>query len=103
MTFPPSVRNDGRDLRNGVLLRAAADAGFDVLITTDSSMRYQQNLKRIGIAIIVTVGVRNRFDELRSLMPRIIESLAIIRPGDAVEIKAHRTDSVCDRRLSLVL
>lgn len=31
-------------LRNGVLPRAAADAGFDVLITADNSMRYQQNL-----------------------------------------------------------
>ncbi len=39
--------------RNGDLLQAAEDAGFDVLITTDQNLQYQQNLAERRIAIIV--------------------------------------------------
>ena len=40
-------------LRNGDLLTAAEEAGFDILLTTDKNMRYQQNLvgRRIGFAV----------------------------------------------------
>jgi len=40
-------------LRNGELLQVAEAAGFDVLITTDLNLRYQQNLKERAIAIVV--------------------------------------------------
>ena len=41
------------DLRNGDLLKAAEDEGFEVLVTTDKNMRYQQNLSMRRIAIVV--------------------------------------------------
>ncbi len=41
------------ELRNGDLLRAAETAGFDVFLTTDKKMRYQQNLNERTIAIVV--------------------------------------------------
>ena len=85
-------------LRNGILLRAAVDAGFRVVITCDSSIPFQQNLMRIGIAVIVLVGVRNRLETLRPLLPAILDALDRIRPGDAVEISpAPRRDQVFDR------
>ncbi len=40
-------------LRNGELLRAAETAGFEVFITTDTNLRYQQNLTERRIAIVV--------------------------------------------------
>jgi hypothetical protein len=40
-------------LRNGDLLTAAEEAGFEVLLTTDRNMRYQQNLTGRTIAIVV--------------------------------------------------
>src|SRR5712692_8078040 len=40
-------------LKNGELLNAAEDAGFDVLVTPDKNIRYQQNLKIHAIAIVV--------------------------------------------------
>lgn len=40
-------------LKNGELLLAAESAGFDVLITTDLNLRYQQNLQERAIAIVV--------------------------------------------------
>jgi predicted nuclease of predicted toxin-antitoxin system len=47
-------------MRNGVLLRAAVSAGFQVFVTNDSSIEFQQNVQRIGIGVIAIVGVRNR-------------------------------------------
>ena len=73
-------------LRNGVLLRAAVSAGFDVILTADSKLRYQQNLRKIGIAAVVVVHVRNRIEDLRPLIPRIIEAIASVRTGDVIEV-----------------
>jgi len=48
------ARERGWDrISNGELLKQAEAAGFDVLLTTDKRIRYQQNLKRRKIAIIV--------------------------------------------------
>ena len=43
-------------LSNGDLLIAAEEAGFELLVTTDKNIRYQQNLKgrRIGILVLAT-------------------------------------------------
>jgi hypothetical protein len=40
-------------LKNGEMLTAAQSAGFEVLVTTDTNLRYQQNLKSRQIAIVV--------------------------------------------------
>src|SRR5437762_6852835 len=45
-------------LTNGDLLTAAEEAGFDLLLTTDKNMRYQQNLAGRKIAIMV-LGLQN--------------------------------------------
>ena len=73
-------------LRNGVLLRAAVDAGFEVFITNDSSLEFQQNVKRIGIAVIAIVGFRNRIQDLRPLIPQIVQILTTIKSGQVVTI-----------------
>ena len=83
-------------LRNGVLLRAAVARGFDVLITRDRAMRYQQNLEKIGIAVLVLVRARNRIDDLRMLAPQILSIVPLLRPGDVYEIGPLRGDLVCD-------
>ena len=73
-------------LRNGVLLRAAVDAGFEVFITNDSGIEFQQNVKRIGIGVIAIVGFRNRIQDLRPLIPQILEALTIIIVGQVITI-----------------
>ena len=73
-------------LRNGVLLRAAVNAGFDVFMTNDASIEFQQNVKRIGIAVIAIVGFRNRMQDLRPLLPRILQALSTIKPGQMITI-----------------
>jgi hypothetical protein len=48
------------ELDNGSLL-TAAESGFDALITTDQNLRYQQNLSRRTLAILVLRPVGRRF------------------------------------------
>ncbi len=73
-------------LRNGVLLRQAVRSGFSVLLTADNKLRYQQNVTKIGIAVVVVVHARNRIEDLRPLIPRIVDALATIKSGEVVEI-----------------
>ena len=73
-------------LRNGVLLRAAVDAGFEVIVTADKALRSQQNLPAIGIAVVLISGVRNRMRDLRPLMPRVLQVLGTVRKGELAEI-----------------
>lgn len=73
-------------LKNGVLLRTAVDAGFDVLLTADRALRTQQNLARIGIGVVLVVRIRNRMKELRPLLPRIEAALAQVKKGELIEV-----------------
>ena len=41
------------DMKNGALLKAARDAGYDVLVTVDRRVEYQQNIAASGIAVVV--------------------------------------------------
>ena len=57
-----------------------------MFITNDSSLEFQQNVKRIGIGVIAIGGVRNRMQDLRPLISRILEHLTTIQPGEVVTI-----------------
>src|SRR5439155_26114669 len=45
-------RRGGPGLKNGELLRMAADAGFDVFVTADRNLEFQQNLSQTGLGVI---------------------------------------------------
>ena len=79
-----TVREEGwLGLRNGVLLRAAVDRGFTVLITADRSLEFQQNLAALGIAVVV-LGGRNRLQDLRIALdyPRVAYHVTILLLDD---------------------
>lgn len=66
--------------RNGALLRRAA-SDFDVLLTVDSNMEFQQNTAELPLAVIVLIAYKNDIDLLRPLMPQVRELLPAIEPG----------------------
>jgi hypothetical protein len=76
-------------LKNGVLLRAAVTVGFTIILTADTKLRYQQNLRKIGIGAVVVTDVRNRIEDLRPLVPRILSALSTTGPGEVVEISGR--------------
>jgi len=74
-------------LKNGRLLEAAEEAGFDVLITTDQNMPDQQNLTKRKIAVLILCGPTSRLRDLALLVPDALSALASIGPSDVVRIR----------------
>jgi hypothetical protein len=74
--------------KNGELLALMVAAGFQVLLTVDRNLRYQQNLANAGIALIVMVAGSNRVPDLLPLMPEVLTVLDVIQPGEVVEVAA---------------
>jgi hypothetical protein len=74
-------------LKNGELLTQAA-ALFDVLVTADQNLEYQQNLDTLPIAVAVLVARSNRIEQLRPLLPRLVEVLSSLKPRTLVRVEA---------------
>lgn len=71
-------------LENGALLAAAEAAGFEVFITTDQNLRYQQNLTQRRIAIIVLATAN--WPRLRPHTQLVVKALEAMAPGAFVEV-----------------
>ena len=72
-------------LRNGDLLNAAEQAGFDLLLTTDRNMGYQQNLTSRKIAILV-IGLQ-QWPQLRPHIQVVIDVVNATLPGSYKELE----------------
>jgi hypothetical protein len=72
-------------IKNGKLL-ALAEAEFEVFLTVDQNLKYQQNLEAFNIAIILLVARNNRLKTLLPLMPEAREALENIKAGDFVRV-----------------
>ena len=70
-------------IRNGELLRRA-ETQFDVLVTADQNLRYQQNLSGRKLAILVLPS--NQVPVVTQLIPQVETTLARIQPGILMEI-----------------
>ncbi len=74
-------------LKNGELLTAAETAKFEVFLTVDQGIEYQQNLADRSVAIII---FRTKSNRLKDLLPHVSVSLAHIKsiqPGQIVRIE----------------
>ncbi len=72
-------------LSNGELLAAAESAGFEVLLTTDKNVRYQQNLAGRRIAIVV-LG-KGRWRLIRPLLAEVANAVNSAKPGGYTEVE----------------
>jgi hypothetical protein len=73
-------------IKNGQLL-TLAETEFDVFITVDRNLSFQQNLPQFGIAVIVLHTISNRLAELKPLAPRILEALPTAAKGTATVVE----------------
>jgi hypothetical protein len=82
-TSPPPSRWVWTELSNGELLDAA-EAAFDVLITTDRNLRYQQNLsgRRLAILVLPTTS----WPVLLIRVPDIVDAVNGLRAGEFREL-----------------
>ncbi|MDP1717583.1 MAG: hypothetical protein Q8L40_05860 [Burkholderiales bacterium] len=69
------------------MLREASQE-FEVLLTGDHNLAFQQNLTTLPIAVIVMVAVNNRIETLCPLIPDVLEALRTIQSGQLVLVGA---------------
>lgn len=78
-----TVRAQGwSGLKNGELLRTAAAAGFDVLLTNDRGIERQQSLAGLTIGVVVLDSPSNKLRELRARLAPMLEAIAAAVPGE---------------------
>ena len=75
-------------ISNGTLLKLAEEAGFDLLLTTDKNMRYQQNLTGRKITIVVLGNSTWRI--VRLYLDRIAAAVNEAVPGSYAEVDIPR-------------
>ena len=73
-------------LSNGALLNAAEEAGFELLLTTDRRIRYQQNLQVRRIALVVLTGT-TKWSVVRQHTAGIAAAVASATPGSYGEVE----------------
>jgi hypothetical protein len=72
---------------NGELLSLAVGQ-FDVFLTVDRNLSYQQDLGQFDIRVVVLVARSNRLADLQPLMPQVIETLKTALPRQVTKVGA---------------
>jgi predicted nuclease of predicted toxin-antitoxin system len=76
---------DWSQLTNGELLAVATEAGFEVLVTTDQNLRYQQNLKDRRIAVVVLMTAS--WPRISKQADKVAAAIEGVRSGDYIEVE----------------
>jgi len=71
---------------NGELLTLAERSGWQVLLTMDRGMPYQQNLTGRTISIAIVRAKSNRVPDLLPHVPAMLTALANLKPGEVIRI-----------------
>jgi len=75
------------ELHNGDLIAVAEERGFEVMVTADKQMEYQQNLAGRGLSIVVLNSMHIRWQDIAALAPGVQSALdAGIPPGTFIRI-----------------
>ena len=74
-------------LSNGLLLEKAQEE-FDVLLTGDTNLSFQQNVTSFDIAVVVLVAGSTRLADTLKLIPDVLELMPSTQPGKVVRVGA---------------
>jgi predicted nuclease of predicted toxin-antitoxin system len=71
-------------LQNGDLIAVAEATGFEVFVTTDRNLKYQQNLtgRRLAIVVLLTTS----WPRIRQALPAVVEAVDVASPGTYREV-----------------
>jgi predicted nuclease of predicted toxin-antitoxin system len=73
-------------IKNGKLLALAVENGFDVFITGDRNLTFQQNLTEAKIAIVVLEAEGIQLHHTLPLLPKVLALLPELKPGTVVRV-----------------
>jgi hypothetical protein len=76
-------------MKNGVLLRAAREAGIRMLITVDRRIEYQQNIPKSGVALVVLDARSPRMADILPLVPALLAALPLAQIGQVTHVIAE--------------
>jgi hypothetical protein len=80
-----TVQEEGwTSFSNGELL-GRAQTNFDVFLTPDRRLQFQQNLSRFDIGVVVILTVSLRFRDIRTVSESIRASIAVVSPGELIQ------------------
>ena len=72
-------------IKNGELL-TRAQTQFDVFVTVDRNLAFQQNIPQFTIAVIVLQAQTNRLNDLRPLLPKLLQILTTASKGEVTPV-----------------
>jgi len=81
-----TVRRAGYGAKKNGELLSLMEGQWDVLLTNDRNIKYQQNMDGRNVSILVLCAKSNRIKDLLPLMPACAQVLLSIAPGSVVEV-----------------
>jgi predicted nuclease of predicted toxin-antitoxin system len=72
--------------KNGVLLQRAEAGRFEVFVTADQNLAFQQVLSRSRLGVVVLVARSLSLEHLRPLLPAALAAIASVQPGQVVRV-----------------
>ena len=75
-------------LKNGVLLTSAEAAGFEVFLTGDQNLEFQQNISKRRLGVVVLCAASNALEDLVPLIPGALAAIEASQPGRVVRVEA---------------
>lgn len=76
-------------MQNGELLHHASTQ-FDVFVTADRNLRYQQNIASFDLGVVVIEAVDTRLPHLQSLLLPLRDAIASVSPGEVIVVSDGR-------------
>lgn len=76
-------------LQNGELITAAENAGYEIFVTTDKNLKYQQNLagRRLSIIVLMTTS----WPRIRAHLAAVVAAIEEARLGGYLEVEVPRS------------
>ena len=74
-------------IQNGKLLALAVEHGFDVFLTGDRNLMFQQNVTEFSIAVVVLEAAGTQLHQTLPLMPMVIALLPSLKPGSVTRVR----------------
>lgn len=75
-------------LKNGELLRRAETAGFEVFITADQNIEFQQKLRESGLCVVVVSAASNALEDLEPLVSSMLSTIRRAKPGQVIRVSS---------------